>query len=842
MGTTMAPVVAAEQTIIRRPRLTSMLDESSARIRLLVAPAGYGKTTLAREWLGERKRNDVWYRGGPASADVAALAAGVSEAVGAITTNAGKRMRERLRATGNPEEDVDILAELFSEDVQEWPADGWLAIDDYQFAMVSLASERFIDLLTQTTPIQILITSRTRPSWATARRILYGEIQEIDRISLAMGAEEVREVVGRDEPALARFLETARGWPAVIGLVALSSSNPDLTEAVPERLYEYFAEELYENLSQTQRLALARMSFASRFDLDFATQVLGEGTKDAVNAGLRSGALSQFDRRMFDFHPLLAEFLQERAFRRFLDKQRAAAKVGKALLTARRWDEAVELACRFGLPDLLIETIEDSLYSLLDSGRLATVTRWLQAGGMLRTNSPALDLAEGEIAFRVGDYHRAEAKAEQAARRLGSGSRLTSRAHFRAGHSALLRSKEQLSISYFRKARESASDARDLREALFGLYSAMSELEWPEAIDVLADLDALTLDSPDDQIRAGAANLTNALRAGDLENAVETGSLVLLALDKAVNPLIITSFLHVLSNASSAAGRYAQSLELAAQLLSVGSEHRLDFVRPFGVIDRAIGHLGIRSFADANHDIELTTTLVPSDVHIQGNLSALRCRLLLATGRPSLAADAAKQGFLAGIPPVPLQSELLAYRALALACTGDMAQSQIVLSEAEEVSSKTLVVQVLGPAVRAISAGLRREREEYVHALWIAASSTGHLDTLVCAYRAYPDLLGEIASIADHDHLAGVLDRANDVQLGHRYGVMIERQPTSETARLTPREMEVMDLVATGLLNHEIAQTLFITESTVKVHLRHVYRKLGVRGRSEAVPKWLTRS
>ncbi|HEV3480604.1 MAG TPA: hypothetical protein VG144_14315, partial [Gaiellaceae bacterium] len=167
--------------IIRRPRLTGMLDESSAQVRLLIAPAGYGKTTLAREWLREPKRRAVSYRGGPATADVAALAAGIAEASSEIIPEAGRRMRERLRATGHPEEDVDILAELFAEDVQEWPDDAWLAFDDYQFAMESVASERFMDLLAQQTPIQMIITSRRRPSWATARRILYGEILEIDR-------------------------------------------------------------------------------------------------------------------------------------------------------------------------------------------------------------------------------------------------------------------------------------------------------------------------------------------------------------------------------------------------------------------------------------------------------------------------------------------------------------------------------------------------------------------------------------------------------------------------------------------------------------------------------------
>src|SRR5215210_5863426 len=40
--------------IIERPRLTKLLDETTARVITLVAPAGYGKTTLARQWLANR--------------------------------------------------------------------------------------------------------------------------------------------------------------------------------------------------------------------------------------------------------------------------------------------------------------------------------------------------------------------------------------------------------------------------------------------------------------------------------------------------------------------------------------------------------------------------------------------------------------------------------------------------------------------------------------------------------------------------------------------------------------------------------------------------------------------
>jgi DNA-binding NarL/FixJ family response regulator len=51
---------------------------------------------------------------------------------------------------------------------------------------------------------------------------------------------------------------------------------------------------------------------------------------------------------------------------------------------------------------------------------------------------------------------------------------------------------------------------------------------------------------------------------------------------------------------------------------------------------------------------------------------------------------------------------------------------------------------------------------------------------------------------------------------------------------ISPREKEVLDLIAQGLRNKEIASTLFISEATVKVHVRHILEKLGVKTRTEA--------
>ena len=53
--------------------------------------------------------------------------------------------------------------------------------------------------------------------------------------------------------------------------------------------------------------------------------------------------------------------------------------------------------------------------------------------------------------------------------------------------------------------------------------------------------------------------------------------------------------------------------------------------------------------------------------------------------------------------------------------------------------------------------------------------------------------------------------------------------------RLTRREREILLLMSEGLSNPEIAKRLFISLSTTKVHVRHVFRKLGVRTRLQAI-------
>ena len=68
-----------------------------------------------------------------------------------------------------------------------------------------------------------------------------------------------------------------------------------------------------------------------------------------------------------------------------------------------------------------------------------------------------------------------------------------------------------------------------------------------------------------------------------------------------------------------------------------------------------------------------------------------------------------------------------------------------------------------------------------------------------------------------------------------RFAASLDAGPSPDLAGLTERELEILRLVAEGLSNAEIADRLFLGESTVKTHVSAVLRKLGVRDRVQAV-------
>ena len=116
---------------------------------------------------------------------------------------------------------------------------------------------------------------------------------------------------------------------------------------------------------------------------------------------------------------------------------------------------------------------------------------------------------------------------------------------------------------------------------------------------------------------------------------------------------------------------------------------------------------------------------------------------------------------------------------------------------------------------------------------------------VVTNYDTDADILGAIEAGAvgyllkdapPEELLAAVRSTARgDASLSPVVRDKLETRDRAPRSSLTPRELEVLQLVAEGSSNREIGQQLMLSEATVKSHLVHIYDKLGVRSRTSAV-------
>jgi DNA-binding NarL/FixJ family response regulator len=121
--------------------------------------------------------------------------------------------------------------------------------------------------------------------------------------------------------------------------------------------------------------------------------------------------------------------------------------------------------------------------------------------------------------------------------------------------------------------------------------------------------------------------------------------------------------------------------------------------------------------------------------------------------------------------------------------------------------------------------------DDYVHA-GLRAGASGFLLKDVPA----PDLVAAIRTVAAGD---SVLSPSTTRRLIERFVPLLPAEAaataTDSLVSLTNREKEVFDLIARGRSNKEIADTLYLSEGTVKIHVSRVLAKLGLRDRVHAV-------
>jgi ATP/maltotriose-dependent transcriptional regulator MalT len=247
--------------------------------------------------------------------------------------------------------------------------------------------------------------------------------------------------------------------------------------------------------------------------------------------------------------------------------------------------------------------------------------------------------------------------------------------------------------------------------------------------------------------------------------------------------------------------------------------------------------LGMRRFGDAEKSLQAVedASQRSQDQRQAVNARSLRARLLLELGQPAEAMQQVRRDVNLRLIPSWL-GEYLGTRALVLACLGRSSEALEAATQAT-ASSRAAEVRLLAASARAVIAVDGADAVP-VSSLMTEAAALEVWDPVVCALRASPGLANAVASDDNfRSTLEDLYQRSHDHALARRAGFRTRAtRPPDEV--LSPREREVLGLIARGLRNHEISTALFIADSTTKVHVRHILEKLGVRTRAEAVARY----
>lgn len=156
----------------------------------------------------------------------------------------------------------------------------------------------------------------------------------------------------------------------------------------------------------------------------------------------------------------------------------------------------------------------------------------------------------------------------------------------------------------------------------------------------------------------------------------------------------------------------------------------------------------------------------------------------------------------------------------------------------KEVASQSRVLMLtVSENVEDMAAGLRQGADGYL----LKTIHTEDLCDSICKVWegdsvVSPEMMGKLVGLLRHAPADAPTSQpvASPVTPGQASPVGVETAPDDLIHQLSPREREILVLIAQGDSNKHIARTLDIAETTVKIHVQHILRKLGLTNRVHA--------
>jgi LuxR family maltose regulon positive regulatory protein len=863
--------------LVSRPRLIERLNTGLHRkLALISAPAGFGKTTLVIQWLERAPYPSAWLSLDESDNAPTRFLVYFIAALQTIKTDIGKGVLSALQSPQPPPAKA-ILTSLLNE-ITAIPDRIVLVLDDFHLIDAQSIYETLTFLLQHLPPrMHLVIATREDPLLPLARLRARGQLTELRvtdlRFTSSEAAEFLNQVMGLNLSAedIAALETRTEGWIAGLQLAAISmQGRKDVTGFIQaftgshRFVLDYLVEEVLQQQSENVQTFLLQTAILDRLTGSLCDALTGQDNGQATLEMLERANLFivplDDERRWYRYHHLFADLLRQRL------RQSAASSTGdegrgvaEYHIRASEWYEengleveAFHHAAAANDVERAERLMEGDGMPLPFRGAVIPVLNWLKSLPTTVLDArPLLWVTYASTSLGAGQQTGVEQKLQAAETALAASAAL----------GVEMNDKTQDLIGRIAATRATLAVGQNQVETIIAQSRRALEYLHPDNLAFRTSTTwklGYAYQIQGDRAAASQA-YTEAMSIGQASgNILFTVSAIigLGSLQEAENQLYLAAesyrrALHLFGDQPLPALACAAHLGLARIFyewndLDAAQQHRqqsIQLVRQtesndiFAACEVFLARLKL-----AEGDVVgAAAVLAQVDQFVrQHNLVsqmpevAAAQVLVLLWQEPLL-----HQGDLAAATDLAEKHKLPISQARVHLARGDTSAALAALEplcqqmEAKGWQDDVLKVMVL----QAVALHAHGEKEKAVQLLGDAlalAEPGGFIRLFVDEGLPMAHLLSEAAALGIMPDYIGKLLAAFEAE-GHKSAISLPSQPLVEP--LSPRELEVLGLIAQGLSNREISERLFLALATVKGHNRRIYGKLRVQRRTEAVAR-----
>jgi len=879
---------------VPRPRLIEQLN-STQPLTLIAAPAGFGKTTLLSDWIPQSQHCVTWLSLDEDDNDPIRFWVYVVAALQKLRADLGQGALALLQSP-QPPPIASILSTLINE-ILSFQENFSIVLDDYHLIKTQSIHEGLTFLLDHLPPqMHMILTTRADPPLPIARLRARNQLTELRAEDLRFTSDEaavfLNEVMGLrlSGDDIVALESRTEGWIAGLQLAALSmQGRDDVTSFIRafsgshRHVLTYLAEEVLEQRPKGTLNFLLSTSILDRLCGPLCDAVTGGNDGQAFLQKLEQANLFivplDNEGKWYRYHHLFADVLCARLQQTQPDltpelHRRASAWYEQNGLNV----EAIEYALRGKDWTRATKLIEANMENAQLRGELATVLRWLGALPDEAIHArPTLGLAHAWLLVVVDDFKMAErrlATAEQALRSDPTMESATQAALL--GQIAQVREVNALQLDYPGEVTIAAGlealallPEDDLARRGFVLfimgcaqYLSLGEMQAAESLfEESLKLSQIASDAFTEMVTYAHLSQLRAIW-GQLRAAeISCEDLLHLASQPGWEHVPAAGLSRVMR------GRILyerNDLPGAREALTAGilevEGYSLARLAIIGCILLARVMLALGDLGEARNLLERAWETIQKNQlkQIMMPASAYRARILLALGDLEAVVEWAQEiEPTIGDPLNPARE----YDHISLARVwlkqGRLAEARQLLARllppAEQAGRMGRVIEMLAIQVT-VNLAQKEEAEAFAaleRALTLAEPE-GYIRTFVDEGELMREAISNWRLVTGRNknltevqtHLMVYADKLLAAFSGSATQLPIASEPANSPVLqaslvdpLSARELEVLHLIAEGLSNDAIAQKLFLSTGTVKVHLKHIYGKLDVNSRTQAVAR-----